>query len=469
MLLYEIKYGRFSNFMINNEFYNISDPSYLDIDIKSLLSKLESSGYIIKSAERPVLKCNYCGNDRFFAIPYCNEHGMPMELKDNKIICPVTGDIEAYKLMDICSSCMKLNESMKSMEISESYKLTEKKNFMVELLHDAISILNEYNLKYEIGGKISGIKTEHVFNIIIKKDFSYLIDIYYGGDVKVITEHHYSIPDDVPGSYTVVFNIDENNSEFEIPGIKYIKSVNYEEFLSNFKKFVLDIVNNKSFMFGIPALDNLIKTGLKINNVYGFETFSSGNISYFLVRFLIYGAENAEPGIYITTRNSPDYIIRNARSYNIDLEKYIDSKNIAIMDLNSTIEKIDLGSDYYKLSGHISDILNEISKAVKKYGARRLVIDSIEPLELGQNQNIIRYLFNGLRKLDCVIVATKYIDNIDSHPIEDMYFSGIGVMGTMITNGQLHEIFILKKSGEFIPGKKVFDVEIDSNGEFVFR
>jgi circadian clock protein KaiC len=151
-------------------------------------------------------------------------------------------------------------------------------------------------------------------------------------------------------------------------------------------------------------------------------------------------------GLYITTRYSPDYILRVADAFGIPLRQLVKDQKIFIFDGNSSLEKFQHSeSDIWKIKDHISKIVGEISKYITKYNIKRLVIDSIEPLELTPNDDSIRYLFNELKDIDCVTLATKYINNINSNSIEDMYFTGIVEIGTVIDMNSIKNLIVIKK------------------------
>ncbi len=157
-------------------------------------------------------------------------------------------------------------------------------------------------------------------------------------------------------------------------------------------------------------------------------------------------------------------------SYNINLRKYVDDKKIIIMNSNSAVDKnIDSSGDIWKIKENISKMVSEISKYVIKYNIKRVVIDSVEPLEINSNEESIRYLFELLRDINSVIVVTKFIYNINSNPVEDMFFTGIAEIGTIIDVNSVKNIFIIKKFNLRNNSQKIFEFNINPDGNLELK
>ena len=250
-----------------------------------------------------------------------------------------------------------------------------------------------------------------------------------------------------PSRKIAIFNISDKFSDTDTGSeIEYYSATSKDDLVLKLRQYLNKIITSKEYRFGIDEFDNILLYGLEENNVYGIETFSSGNTLYFLSKFLMHGAMNSQNGLYITTRYSPDYILKVADSFGIDIRQMVNDKKIFIFDGNSSLEKFQHSeSDIWKIRDHISKVISEIGKYITKYNIKRLVIDSIEPLEIRPGEDSIRYLFNELKNLDCVTMATKYINNINSNSIEDMYFTGIVEIGTVIDLNSIRNIIVIKK------------------------
>jgi len=462
--LYDLKYGDLSAKFIDNVFC-VTEDTYMNEDIHAIIERLVNSGYLLYSGKRFGVKCKYCGYDKFYAIPYNKETNTPVENSIDKIDKGIIG----YSY--VCGACGKLNQPGDSWSDYDSYSLSDKNNAVVEATYSFKKILDESNLVHEMKRMLKSNYHKHIFNISIQKDFEYLVDIHEHANLKDTIEMTNPIKREYPSKKIAIFNITDNISAMSTDKeIEYYPARTIEDLLQKFNDFIKKILNSRVYRFGIDEFDDKMVYGLEENNVYGIETFSSGNSTYFLAKFIEHGLINNQNGLYITTRNSPEYIINISESYGINLRNYINENKLIIMNGSSTLEKF-TGEplDIWKVKDHISKMVSEISKYVTKYNIKRLVIDSIEPLEINSNEESIRYLFNELRNLDCVIVATKFINIINSNPIEDMFFSGIAEIGTVIDVNLIKNVFIIKKFSLRDNAKRIFEFNINPDGRLELK
>ena len=352
------------------------------------------------------------------------------------------------------------------LEDLDGIRMENKENHAVEILHLFYNEVKNANLNFEIPSKLTSQFISHIFGMKIIKDFEYMVDVYVNGDRKHIMEAMSALKYQYPSRRFVIFNLVDNATDVtNNPDIEFYDASNINDLLIKFRQFINRILNSKIFRFGIEEFDDVLLRGFELNNIYGLETFSSGNSTYFLLKFLKHGVENGQNGLYITNRNSPEYIINFSDSINLGIREYLDSKNIIIMNANSSLTKLDSGIDQWKIKEEISKVVAEISKYITKYNIKRLVIDSIEPLEINASEESIRYLFNELRNIDCVTVCTKFINNINANPVEDMYFTGIAEIGTVINENQIKNLLILKKFSLVRDARRIVEFEISADGE----
>lgn len=116
---------------------------------------------------------------------------------------------------------------------------------------------------------------------------------------------------------------------------------------------------------GIPGFDKLLEGGL----IHGSVTLVSGRAgagkTIFSSHFLHHGALNDEPGLFITTEETPDKIKKDLISIGWDIEK-----------LGNKFIVIELGPL------RLAEIEKVIRKAKKHYGIKRCVIDSLSVFAL---------------------------------------------------------------------------------------
>ena len=206
------------------------------------------------------------------------------------------------------------------------------------------------NMNFEVPSKLTSQFISHIFGMKIIKDFEYMVDIYVNGDRRHIMEIMSALKYQFPSRRFIIFNlVDKVTDITNDSDIEFYDASNVNDLLIKFKQFISKIINSKTFRYGIEEFDDVLLRGFELNNIYGLETFSSGNSTYFLLKFLKHGVENGQNGLYITNRNSPEYIINFSDSINLGIRKYLDSKNMVIMNSNSCLTKIDSGIDPWKI------------------------------------------------------------------------------------------------------------------------
>lgn len=457
VFLYDIKYGKLKNSVSDNVFYS-TEQTYMGEDMDELIARLVDAGYVSYSGKRYAARCNYCGNDTFYVIPYSVEENMPANME--------TPDNSGKKYVNVCSECGRYSDNIDKWRDFDGIRIENKDNYAVEMLHLLYDEVKDAGLKCEIPSTLATKFRFHIFGMKIIKDFEYMIDVYVNADKKHIIETVEPLKYRYPSKKFIIFNLAEHVTEVpNTSDVEFYDAPNIQNTVMKFKQFINRILASKIFKFGIEEFDDVLSRGIELNNIYGLETFSSGNSTYFLLKFLKHGVENGQNGLYITNRNSPEYILNISDSIHLDIRKYLDSKNIVIMNSNSSLTKIDSGLDQWKIKEEISKFISEISKYITKYNIKRLVIDSVEPLEINSSEESIRYLFNELRNLDCVTVCTKFINNINANPIEDMYFTGIAEIGTVINENQIRNLLILKKFNLVSDARRIVEFDISADGE----
>ena len=206
----------------------------------------------------------------------------------------------------------------------------------------------------------------HIFSVKIKADYDYFIDIYSHADSREVLENTELFKSEFPSRKIAIFNISDKFSDrYTGSEIEYYSATSKDDLVLKLRQYVNKIITSKEYRFGIDEFDNILLYGLEENNVYGIETFSSGNTLYFLSKFLMQGALNGQNGLYITTRYSPEYILKIADSFGMDMRQLVNDKKIFIFDGNSSLEKFQHSeSDIWKIRDHISKVISEIGKYI---------------------------------------------------------------------------------------------------------
>ena len=134
---------------------------------------------------------------------------------------------------------------------------------------------------------------------------------------------------------------------------------------------------------GIIGLDELLEGGFPAGRSMLVSGGCGTGKTTFGVQYVYAGAEKyGEPGIYVTLDERPSLIRQDCLNFGWDLKKLEEENMLQIID--GAIARIGLPSDEeFSLPStgfDVDKLLIEILTSIKRYGAKRVVIDSIPAL-----------------------------------------------------------------------------------------
>ncbi len=126
----------------------------------------------------------------------------------------------------------------------------------------------------------------------------------------------------------------------------------------------------------------------------------------FGLQFLIHGAKHGEPGVFLAFEETSEDLVNNVRSLGYDLESFIRRKKIAVECVRIERTEIEETGEY-----DLEALFIRLNDAIKRTGARRLVIDSVEALFAGLSnagvlRSELRRLFAWLKERRVTAVCT---------------------------------------------------------------
>ena len=140
------------------------------------------------------------------------------------------------------------------------------------------------------------------------------------------------------------------------------------------------------------------------------------------MEFLVCGAmEYGEPGVFMAFEETAAELAQNVRSLGFDLDKLAKEKKLAVDYVRIERSEIDETGDY-----DLEGLFIRLSAAIDSIGAKRVVLDTIENLFAGlQNQGILRAelrrLFRWLKDkgVSAVITAERGEGALTRHGLEE--------------------------------------------------
>src|SRR5262249_13992740 len=139
------------------------------------------------------------------------------------------------------------------------------------------------------------------------------------------------------------------------------------------------------------------------------------------IQFVINGAEESEPGVFVAFEETRDDLIKNVRSLGYDLELLVKRKKIAIEYIRIERSEIEETGEY-----DLEALFIRLADATKTTGAKRLVIDSVETLfaglaDAGVLRAELRRLFVWLKErgITAIITGEKGINTLTRQGLEE--------------------------------------------------
>lgn len=163
---------------------------------------------------------------------------------------------------------------------------------------------------------------------------------------------------------------------------------------------------------GIQGLDPLIGGGFIEGKVYLISGESGTGKTVFGLQFLFNGLAQGQNGIYISSDEKPDHLIVDAESLGWKGSDCVNEERLALLDVSPFFKDI---RDGKVRDVDVRTVIADLTKHVKRIGAKRVVIDPIEPLifrdesQAGIRQYIRDIVFAMEDNLGCTVLITSAI------------------------------------------------------------
>jgi len=209
----------------------------------------------------------------------------------------------------------------------------------------------------------------------------------------------------------------------------------------------------KRISTGIAGLDLLLNGGYIKGRIYLLTGEAGTGKTIACLQFLVNALRLGERAVYVTVDERPAEILESAESFDWDLQRHIQGKNLVVLDASpyfggrsgSAGEK---GVDPQK-------IVADLGNYARRLGATILIIDPLTPLispaeasgsAREQARSLIQLIQSQLN-ITTIFTAHRAEGTAESFTsgIEQFLASGVLVFKTTMTHGKLERILTIKK------------------------
>jgi circadian clock protein KaiC len=221
--------------------------------------------------------------------------------------------------------------------------------------------------------------------------------------------------------------------------------------------------SSKRLSIGIPDLDKMMGGGIPEGDSVLVTGASGTGKSVLATQFIAEGIRQGEPGIVAVFEERPQAYVDRASNFGLDLETPQKEGKLLILYLRP----LDLSVD---------ETMNEILEAVKKLGAKRLVIDSLAGFEMALSpgfredfrESLYRMIF-ALTGIGVTILSTVEVDeSFTEFPFSTYSISfltdDIIRLRYVSIEGELRKILVIIKMRGGKHSQDIREYEITSKG-----
>jgi circadian clock protein KaiC len=212
----------------------------------------------------------------------------------------------------------------------------------------------------------------------------------------------------------------------------------------------------KRISTGISGLDNLLDGGFLPTRSYLVTGEAGTGKTTACMQFLLSGLKQGKNAIYVTVDERPTEILQSAASLGWDLQRYVQEKNLVILDASPYFSgRANSVAGSEKGGGDLQKIVSDLAAYAKRMEAERLVVDPITPLIVsGDSPARIQELARAFVHLIQSNLATTNLftshfprraDQDITNGIEEFLAAGVVLLKVSQLDGQFSRTLQVKK------------------------
>ncbi len=209
----------------------------------------------------------------------------------------------------------------------------------------------------------------------------------------------------------------------------------------------------KRISTGIPGLDSLLDGGLLPNRSYLVTGEAGTGKTTACLQYLLTGLKEGEKAIYVTVDERPSEILHSAASLDWDLQHYVQSKCLVILDASPYFSG--RAGSVTEKGGDLQKIVSDLAAYAKRMAASRLVVDPLTPLIIsgespGKIQELARSFMHLIQSnLTTTNLFTAHLprraDQDLTYGIEEFLAAGVFVLRVSHIDGRFVRTLQVKK------------------------
>jgi circadian clock protein KaiC len=219
---------------------------------------------------------------------------------------------------------------------------------------------------------------------------------------------------------------------------------------------------------GNEQLDSILGGGFKRGKTFLVAGKAGTGKTIFSLQYLMHGANNGEPGIYVTVDEKPEALLDDAMRFGWNLYDCVQKKRLFLLPLRKFFA-FDMW--HKNPQRRLENTMKQLSERTKEIGAKRLAIDPIAPL-VGSIQDLplvreyVRAMILAIEDtLNVTTVMTSEIptdadSSLSRYGVEEFLAAGVIVLDLVKSgDGFIRTLTIPKmRWTEVQPSTYIFDI-----------
>jgi circadian clock protein KaiC len=182
---------------------------------------------------------------------------------------------------------------------------------------------------------------------------------------------------------------------------------------------------------GVEGLDRIMGGGLVAGRSYLVSGEPGTGKTIFCLQYILEGIKNGEKGLFVSIDEKPEHLIEDAMNLGWDLKPLIDQGKLMILDVSPHFVEARSSKESRV---EVERVADDLLAHIKKFGAKRLVIDPVAPLvskadAISEMQEYIKRLVFMIEESGCTMLLTSHVPvgspKLSLYDIEEFVVSGI--------------------------------------------